>query len=467
MTDFPPDFVWGAATSSYQIEGAVNEDGRGRSIWDTLCDRPGAIADGSSGAVAVDHRHRFRDDVGLMRTLGLSAYRFSIAWPRVQPGGRGPLNPAGVGFYDQLVDSLLEAGITPFATLYHWDLPQELEDAGGWPDRSIVDRFVDYATAVHEALGDRIGYWATLNEPWCTAWLGYGAGIHAPGVRDFAAATRAAHHLMLAHGRAVSAMRDQRPDNQLGVVLNFLPAHAADPDDLGLRDAVRRIDGVQNRMMLGAVLGHGYPTDVLEDLAQELDGVIHDGDLAEAAAPLDFLGVNYYNDGTFERGPSHEPGSGDARGGAHAVSAYPHTDGIVMSDPGPNATDMRWPQTPEGLGELLRWVGGQPGCPPLYITENGCAFDDPVVDGRVDDPRRVAFLAQHLRAAAGALADGVDLRGYFVWSLLDNFEWAEGYRPRFGMVHVDYDTQVRTPKRSAHLYRDLIASGGDLSVFDR
>ncbi len=463
MPDFPPGFLWGAATSAYQIEGGVAEDGRGPSIWDTLCARPGAIADGSNGDVAVDHRHLYAEDVTLMADLGLQAYRFSIAWPRIQPGGRGPLNPAGLGFYDRLVDQLLGQGIAPFATLYHWDLPQELEDSGGWAERSIVDRFVDYSSQVHAALADRVQFWATLNEPWCSAWLGYGAGVHAPGVQDHAAATRAAHHLMLAHGRAVAAMRSQRPATQLGIVLNFLPTHvaAAAAGDPVLVDAVRRVDGIHNRLMLEGVLSGAYPTDVLEDLAPYLEGVIRDGDLAEIAPPMDFLGVNYYNDGTFEaaaRTPD-EVATADLQG------PYPFTGAVVMCDPGPDATDMHWPVTPEGLGTLLRWLSEQPNCPPLYVTENGAAFDDPVIDGAVDDTRRVSYLARHLASVASAAADGVDVRGYFVWSLLDNFEWAQGYRPRFGVVHVDYETQVRTPKRSALAYRDLIASGGDLAVF--
>ena len=463
MADFPPGFLWGAATSSYQIEGGIDEDGRGRSIWDTLCERPGAIADGSSGAVAVDHRHRYPEDIAIMKALGLQAYRFSIAWPRIQPGGRGPLNPAGLAFYDRLVDTLLAQDIAPFATLYHWDLPQELQDEGGWTDRSLIDRFVDYSSQVHAALADRVQHWATLNEPWCIAWLGYGDSEHAPGIQDHASATRAAHHVMLAHGRAVTAMRSQQPETQLGIVLNFLPAHVAagSEDDPVVVDAVRRIDGIHNRLMLGGILDGAYPADVLADLEPYLDGVIRDGDLAEISVPLDFLGVNYYNDGTFE--PADR--TAEERAAADLTGPYPFTGAVVTSDPGPDATDMHWPVTPQGLGDLLRRLDAHPGCPPLYVTENGCAFDDPVVDGTVDDARRVSYLSRHLRAVASAVADGVDVRGYFVWSLLDNFEWAKGYQPRFGIVHVDYATQVRTPKRSALLYRDLIASGGDLSVF--
>jgi beta-glucosidase len=403
-----------------------------------------------------------------MASLGLTAYRFSIAWPRVQPGGTGPLNRAGVEFYDHLVDKLLTEGMVPLATLYHWDLPQELQDAGGWPARDTADRFAEYAALVHDALADRVKFWATLNEPWCSAWLGYASGIHAPGIQDHAQATRAAHHLMLGHGRAVTALREQNRGTNLGIVLNFGVPHAAagEEGDADVVDAVRRIDGLQNRMFPSALLDGAYPDDVVADLAEYLtfgaDGVVRDGDLAEISVPLDFLGVNYYHDTDYQRADRtpDEVAAGDRAG------PYPFTGVVAAADPGPEATDMGWPITPEGFGALLRRLPREwPSCPPLYVTENGVAYDDPVVDGSVDDARRVAFLAAHFRQAADALADGVDLRGYFVWSTLDNFEWAEGYRPRFGIVHVDYGTQERTPKRSAYAYRDMIAAGGDLSAF--
>jgi beta-glucosidase len=371
-------------------------------------------------------------------------------------------------FYDHLVDKLLTEGLVPFATLYHWDLPQELQDVGGWPARDTADRFAEYAALVHDALADRVRFWATLNEPWVSAWIGYGSGIHAPGVADHEQATRAAHHLMLGHGRAVAAMRGQGHDAQLGIVLNFGVPHVAagDEDDAEVADAVRRIDGLHNRMFPAALLTGAYPDDVVADLAEYLtsgaDGVVRDGDLAEIQAPLDFLGVNYYHDTDYTRADRTD----EERAAADRAGPYPFTGAVTATDPGPDATDMGWPITPQGFGALLRRLPREwPSCPPLYVTENGVAYDDPVVDGAVDDARRVAYLAAHFREAAGALADGVDLRGYFVWSLLDNFEWAEGYRPRFGIVHVDYETQQRTPKRSAHAYGEMIAAGGDLAAF--
>jgi beta-glucosidase len=448
MKRFPDGFTWGVATASYQIEGAVAEDGRAPSIWDTFCRVPGAVRRGDTGDVADDHYHRYRGDVDLMAGLGVGAYRFSLAWPRLQPGGRGPLNARGVDFYARLVDALLAHGIEPWATLYHWDLPQTLEDAGGWPARDTALRFADYAAQVHEALGDRIANWITLNEPFCSAFNGYAAGVHAPGVQDDAAALRAVHHLLLGHGLAVAAMREASPAGRYGITLNLYPVDAGG-EDAADADAARRIDGLANRIFLDPVLAGGYPADVLDDVAP-ITGVahVHDGDEARIAVPLDFLGVNYYSrhvvraNGRAEARPSPWPGS-------H------HVEFVKRGHP---TTAMGWEIDPDGLYEVLtRLRRDYPRLPPIYVTENGAAFADvPDARGEVPDGDRIAFLAGHFDAAHRALADGVDLRGYFVWSLLDNFEWAHGYSKRFGIVHVDYATQARTPKQSARWYAEVI-----------
>jgi beta-glucosidase len=451
---WPPGFVWGAATSAFQIEGAAEQ--RGRSIWDALCEEPGRILDGGDARVACDHVHRFTEDVGLLGELGVDAYRFSVSWPRVQPGGRGEVSPDGVGFYDRLVDHLLAAGVQPWVTLYHWDLPEELEAAGGWPGRDIADHFTEYALAVHDVLGDRVRHWTTLNEPWCSAWLGYGQGEHAPGLADRGLAARASHHLLLAHGRAVRALRAQAPgDHQFGVVLNLFPARAVtgkagDPE---VADAVRVVDGVQNRWWLDAVLNGSYPADVLDLLEPHLEGVVADGDLDEIRAPLDLLGVNYCNDQLVDLdGPAERTLSG----------AYPVPERITAGEPEGEATAMGWPVTPDGLREILVRIGRDyPDAPPLVVTENGSAQADPVPapdDDVVEDQPRVEYLRAHLDATVAALRDGADVRGYFAWSLLDNFEWAWGYSQRFGLVHVDFETQRRRRKRSFEEYRAAIAA---------
>ena len=457
---WPPGFVWGAATSAFQIEG--DAEGRGRSIWDELCEQPGRILDSSDGRVACDHVHRYAEDVALLAELGVDAYRFSVSWPRVQPTGRGEVSAAGLDFYDRLVDTLLAAGVQPWVTLYHWDLPAELEAAGGWPDRDVVDRFAEYAVAVHAALGDRVRHWTTLNEPWCSAWLGYGQGEHAPGRNDRGLAARASHHLLLAHGRAVRALRGQAPpDHQLGVVLNLFPARAVagKAGDPAVAEAVRVVDGVQNRWWLDAIFRGRYPDDVLAILAPALDGVIEDGDLAEINAPLDLLGVNYYNDQLVDAGgPPERTLSG----------AYPVPPEITAGEPEGLATSMGWPVTPDGLRETLLRIGRHyPDAPPLVVTENGAAQDDPPpgADGVVDDGPRVDYLLAHLDATAAALRDGADVRGYFAWSLLDNFEWAWGYTQRFGLVHVDFESQRRRPKRSFHAYRRAIAAARHAGAF--
>ena len=455
MTDagpirFPDGFLWGAATSSYQIEGAVDVDGRGPSIWDTQCHATDLVRDGHTGDVADDHYHRYREDVALMRSLGMQTYRFSVAWPRVQPDGAGAVNQAGLDFYSRLVDELLANDIVPNATLYHWDLPQALQDRGGWPARDTALRFGDYATVVFEALRDRVRLWSTLNEPWCSSLLGYADSSHAPGHRDPTEATRAIHHLLLAHGLGVRAMRGIDSGAQLGIVLNLTPVRAADeePGEV-LREGVRRVDGLRNRVWTDPLFRGTYPADVLEDL-EAFGGVpVEEGDLEAIAQPLDWLGINYYFDDriTLESGASipHTPGTVDVRG----------------ADPGPEPTDMGWPITPDGLRDLLVTLKATyPETPPVYITENGVAYDDPVADGTVHDPRRIAYLDAHLRALRAAIDEGIDVRGYYQWSLMDNFEWSHGYHMRFGMVHVDFDTLVRTPRDSAYWYRDVIARNG-------
>ena len=439
ISAFPDDFSWGVATSAYQIEGAVHEDGRSPSIWDTFAELPGRVIGGETGAVAVDHYHRWSDDVDLMADLGLGAYRFSIAWPRVQPDGRGSGNAAGIAFYDQLVDRLLEKGITPWATLYHWDLPESLEQAGGWPVRETAEHFADYTTIIAEALGDRVKHWITLNEPWCAAYLGYASGIHAPGRTEPAAAVAASHHLLLGHGLAVDRLREAVADVQVGVTLNLYPVTPI--DDSGRHDeAVRRIDGLMNRWFLDPVLKGSYPKDVLADIAPVTDAAfIRDGDNALIARPLDFLGVNYYTRHVV--GAGLWPGASDVR---------------FQVENGLERTASGWDIDPQGLIDVLSRLQSDYAPIPIYLTENGAAFDDEVVEGVVHDADRIAFLNDHLESIATMRRQGMDIRGYFAWSLLDNYEWAEGYAKRFGIVHVDYDTQVRTPKDSAHWYSDLI-----------
>ena len=440
---FPADFLWGAATAAYQIEGAVEDDGRGRSIWDTYSHTPGRVRDGDTGVVAADHYHRYRDDVALMAELGLRAYRFSISWPRVQPGGSGPANQKGLDFYRGLVDELRRREIEPWVTLYHWDLPQELEDAGGWPVRDTAARFADYADLVVDALGDRVRFWTTLNEPWCSAFLGYGSGDHAPGRHEHDASVAAVHHLLLGHGHAVQALR-ARGAEQVGITLNLTPMSPAD-DHPAVVDAVRRADGLHNRLFLDPLLRGRYPDDVRRDLAAVTDfGFEQDGDAAIIAAPLDLLGVNYYQ---------RQVVTTSAMPGAAILATRPTESPL---------TAMGWGTDPDGLGDLLRRLHREYGDLPLYVTENGAAYDDVVgPDDAVHDPERTAYLAAHFASAAGAISDGVPLRGYFVWSLMDNFEWAHGYSKRFGIVHVDYATQQRRIKDSGRWYADLLRAHRD------
>ncbi|MBW9207915.1 beta-glucosidase [Mumia sp. zg.B17] len=447
-TAFPPDFTFGAATAAYQIEGAVTEDGRTPSIWDVFSAEPGRVHNGDTGEVACDHYHRMPSDVAMMRDLGLRAYRFSIAWPRVQPGGRGPVNARGLAFYDRLVDTLLENGIPPWATLYHWDLPVELEQAGGWPARETAYRFAEYAGLVADALGDRLSGLITMNEPWCSAFLGYGSGVHAPGRRDGAAALAASHHLLLGHGLAAESVRAAAPAVPFGITLNLYPTSPGvpptydGPDRAAYDDAVRRIDGISNRWFLDPVFGRGYPSDVVEDVrSTSALEFVRDGDTDIIAAPIDFLGINYYT--------------------RHVVApgAYPGSAGVEFLSRGFPVTAMGWEVDPDGLYDVIRRVHDDYPAVPIVVTENGSAYEDVMgADGAVHDEARLAYLRDHLGAIARLIADGVDLRGYFAWSLMDNFEWAFGYDKRFGLVHVDYATQQRTPKASARWYADLLAT---------
>ncbi len=448
MNTFPEGFTWGVATAAYQIEGAVNEDRRGQSIWDTFCHTQGKVRHGDTGDIAADHYHRYPEDVALMSEIGVSAYRFSISWPRVQPTGRGAVNHKGLDFYQRLVDELLAHSIEPWITLYHWDLPQELEDLGGWPARDTAERFADYAQTVYAALYDRVRHWLTINEPWCVAFNGYATGTHPPGRRNRGAALRAAHHLLLGHGLALSAMRAIDNTNILGIALNLLPAHPGTqhPDDL---DAARRVDGVHNRIFLDPLLRGRYPDDMLDDLGREFDLThIRAGDAATIAAPLDLLGVNYYH-------PVTVSGRGD--GERNDPSPWVGAEDVGFVAQNLPTTAMGWEVDAQALADLLRRLDRHYPAVPLAVTENGAAYHDYAdPDGNVHDPLRITYLTAHLRAAHAAIASGVDLRGYFVWSLMDNFEWAEGYSKRFGLVHIDYPSQRRLLKDSARWYRKII-----------
>jgi beta-glucosidase len=454
---FPPGFVWGTATAAYQIEGAVAEDGRTPSIWDTFSHTPGKVLGGDTGDEADDHYHRFAEDVAIMKTLGVTSYRFSVAWPRITPQvtaqGLGPVNEAGLAFYSRLVDELIAAGISPAATLYHWDLPQALEDAGGWTNRATAQRFAEYADVVSARLGDRIGTFITLNEPWCSAYLGYASGVHAPGRTEPASALQAVHHLNLAHGLATAAIRRAAPDSQVALTLNLAWVRPAS-DSGADADAARRIDGLQNRVFLDPALRGEYPADVLEDTASVTDwSFIRDGDLELICQPIDALGLNYYSP-TLVR--AHDPAlpreEADGHGNGTASPWPACADIDFPQQPGPY-TDMGWSIDARGMHELLvRLSQESPGLD-LYVTENGAAYPDVVSpDGHVHDDDRIAYLYDHLRAVRDAIADGAQVRGYYLWSLLDNFEWAYGYSKRFGIVHVDYATQQRTIKDSGRWY---------------
>lgn len=447
---FPSDFIWGAATSAFQIEGATREGGRGESIWDRFCHTPGRTANGDTGDVACDHFHRFREDVALLADLGISAYRFSIAWPRILPAGRGRINPQGLDFYGRLVDELLGRGIVPYPTLYHWDLPQALQDQGGWPNRDTTSAFLDYVDLVTRTLGDRIKHWFTHNEPWCVAMLGYARGEHAPGLRDGPAALAAAHHVLLSHGMSIPVIRANSPGADLGIVLNLTPAYPA-TDDESDRQAARRFDGGFNRWFLDPLHGRGYPEDMVAAYRQR--GWLPKGplpfvqpcDLDTIAAPCDFLAINYYTRAIVRGGSEMD------HGGEPATLPPPAQA---------ESTDMGWEVHPEGLRDLLVRVHQDYRPARLLIAENGCSYSDAVgPDGRICDERRIRYLRDHFDQAQRALAQGVPLQGYFVWSLLDNFEWQFGYGQRFGLVALDPATGQRQPKESARWFRDRITPG--------
>jgi len=449
LPEFPAGFRFGAATASYQIEGAVHADGRGPSIWDTYSHTPGLVLNGDTGDVACDHYHRYAEDVELLRRLGVDAYRFSVAWPRVLPTGAGEVNQRGLDFYDRLVDALLEAGITPTATLYHWDLPQALEDAGGWRVRATAEHFAAYTRIVADRLGDRIRHWITLNEPFCTAFVGYAVGRHAPGAREGTPALAAAHHLLVAHGLAVRELRAAGA-HEVGITLNLdrvLPASDSEAD----RAAADRAETLHNRVWLDPLFTGAYPANEAETWGELADGSYRrDGDLEIIGQPLDFLGINYYRpikvaDGPWEEADPARRTAVDIRAPEQRFEGVRHTA-------------MDWPVVPGSFTDLLLDLTERyPDLPPILITENGSAEHDTVSpDGRVHDADRVAYLNDHLHALAAAIRAGVDVRGYFVWSLLDNFEWAFGYERRFGIVRVDYDTLERLPKDSYFWYQRLI-----------
>ena len=454
MSKFPQNFIWGAATSSYQIEGAAYEDGRGLSIWDTFCKTPGKVANGDTGDVANDHYHRYSEDIAIMKDLGLKSYRFSFAWPRMFPNGDSVREERGFAFYDRLIDALLDANIEPLATLYHWDLPQTLQDKGGWVNRDIVSYFADYSTAIVERFGDRVKKFSPINEPWVVAWLGYGIGIHAPGHQSRKEAFAAAHHTVIAHAASTNAMREVRSDILTGPVLNQAQHLADDPSDPVQAKAADIGDAHQNRFWMDAFMRGSYPQVLIENYGDELLSVIKDGDLQSATVKNDFIGINYYFDNRIGKSLGGKPEW-------HSISGLFDLD-IDETPRGP-LTDMGWPLTPNGLEALLvRWhkeYGDR--LPALYITENGAAYDEgPDASGRVADQRRIDYLHTHLNAVSNAIAQGSPVKGYYQWSLMDNFEWALGYEKRFGIVHVDFDTQKRTIKDSAKWYAEVIKNNG-------
>jgi beta-glucosidase len=445
--------VWGAATSSYQIEGAVDADGRGESVWDRFCSSAGNIQDGSSGALACDHYRRWREDIALMKELGLHAYRFSIAWPRVIPNGRGRINEAGLDFYSRLVDGLLEAGIEPFVTLFHWDLPQALEEQGGWAARSTAEAFADYADVVAKRLGDRVENWFTHNEPWCVSVLGYLRAIHAPGRRDWRAALAASHHLLLSHGWAVPVVRANSPHAEVGIILNLSPTEPASPSEHD-HDACRHVDGAMNRWFLDPLHRRQYPADMIADyesagrFGPKGFDLVQPGDMRAIAERTDFLGVNYYTR-TVVR--------------SNRIAEDKNAARTILQPSPENRTEMGWEIYPAGLRDILMRVHLDYRPPKIYVAENGASYSiGPDEEGRVRDESRVRYLRDHFQVAYELIEDGVLLDGYFVWSLLDNFEWERGYRQRFGITWVDFETQRRIPKDSALWYREVISQNAVL-----
>ena len=439
LFQFPKDFVWGAATASYQIEGAWNEDGKGESIWDRFSHTPGKIDNADTGDVACDHYHRWADDIKLLKELGLQAYRFSVAWPRIFPNGRGEINQAGLDFYSRLVDGLLKENIEPWLTLYHWDLPQSLEDEGGWTARTTAEAFVEYTDIVSHTLGDRVKNWITLNEPFVSAFIGYQEGRHAPGHTDLHEALSASHHLLLAHGWAVPIIRRNCPEANVGITLNYSPQVPASPS-VADRTAATWMDGYVNRWFLDTLVGRGYPQDMVNGFGDEM-AFVQSGDLDVISVPVDFLGINYYT-----RRIVRSDKVGEAENAPCTV---------FSSD---EMTEMNWEVYPEGLYQTLgRLYFDYYDFPAIYITENGAAFKDQVsADGGVDDPARLSYIKRHLMAVHRAMGIGVPVKGYFAWSLMDNFEWGFGYSKRFGLIHVDYQTQQRIFKSSAKWYQQVI-----------
>ncbi len=443
---FPDGFTWGVATSAYQIEGTWNEDGRSPSIWDTFAKIPGKTKNGDTGDVACDHYHRWPQDVALMKELGVQVYRFSVSWPRILPNGRGQVNQKGLDFYSRLVDGLLEAGITPMPTLYHWELPQLLQDQGGWPNRDTASAFVELAGVTSRALGDRVTNWITHNEPWCASFLSHQIGEHAPGWTDWNAAIRSAHTILLSHGQACNSIRANVPGAKVGIALNYSPATPASsrPEDY---HAVRLWDGYFQRWFMDPLYGRHYPADMVDAYTRQgylpngLD-FVRAGDMETIAAPLDFLGVNYYSSNTIQASQDDIPFQ-------------------FVLHPEQQHTDMGWEIHPESFYRLLNRLHFEYDIPELLITENGCSFGDgPDENGRIHDTRRINYLQGHLTAVHRAIQNGVPVSGYLQWSFMDNFEWAKGYDQRFGIVYVDYQTQQRLPKESALWYRDTISANG-------
>ena len=439
--DFPEDFLWGCATSSYQIEGAGQADGRAESIWDRFAATPGKVRDGSSGAVACDHYHRWPQDLDLAQDIGLNAYRFSIAWPRIFSELGGRPNPKGLDFYSRLVDGMLERGLQPWATLYHWDLPQYLQDCGGWAERATIDAYLEFVDVMSRRLGDRVRHWITHNEPWCTAFIGNYEGLHAPGLTDLRIALQVNHHLLLSHGKAVPLIRTNAPGARVGIALSLHPLRSAS-DSAEDQAAMARHDGLRNRWFLDPLYGRGYPVATLASVGDAAP-VVMPGDMETIAMATDFLGVNFYFPETVANAPGHGP-----------------LDVEMVTMSGQEHTAMGWAIAPESMTELLLRIEREYDPGPIYITENGSCFDDTVeADGTIADHRRRRFLQRHLAALNDAIAQGVPVKGYFAWSLIDNFEWAEGYQRRFGLIHVDFATQARRMKESGKWYRGFLRDG--------
>ncbi|MBR7745758.1 GH1 family beta-glucosidase [Undibacterium baiyunense] len=436
--DFPSNFVWGCSTSSFQIEGAALTDGRVPSIWDTFCAKPGAIRDGSDGSVACDHYHRWPEDLDIAKQLGVNAYRFSIAWPRIITEPGGVPNQQGLDFYSRLVDGMLERGLQPWATLYHWDLPQYLQNLGGWENRSTIDAYLSYVDVMTRHLGDRVKHWITHNEPWCTAMHGNWDGMHAPGKKDFKVALQVAHHVMVSHGLAAPIIRANVTESSVGIALSLHPLRAASKNEED-QEAMQRHDGLRNRWFLDPLFGLGYPLDIQAHCAEYLPEMLP-GDMDAIAVPIDFLGVNYYFPETISAAPQNPP---------------LHTELKLLADR--ERTGFGWEVAPDGMQELLCRIKQDYPSIPIYLTENGSSYDDHLdQDGQIQDTSRRNYFIRHLDALKQARQSGVDVRGYFAWSLIDNFEWAEGYLRRFGMVYVDFATQVRTIKQSGYWFRDFL-----------